>query len=70
LVDAYVGADYRFTKRVAVGLAYDNVTMKSATKERLDGKIDWATTDCCSTSSSTSPVANAAEHSPSAMVRP
>src|SRR5882672_3741200 len=28
LVDAYVGADYRFTKRVAVGLAYDNVTMK------------------------------------------
>jgi hypothetical protein len=42
LTDFYVGADYRFTKRVGVGLAYDRVTLGvEADEDSFDGRLDW-----------------------------
>jgi hypothetical protein len=43
LTDTYVGVDYGFGKRFAVGLAYDKVGMKvEANKSDLKGSLDWA----------------------------
>ena len=42
--DFYVGADYSFTSRLAVGLAYNDVSMNVRTTEHrgLEGHLDWA----------------------------
>jgi hypothetical protein len=44
LVDTYIGADYSFGERMAVGLAYNDVSMSiSLDKEASDlrGSLDW-----------------------------
>ena len=43
LTDLYVGADYGFGKRMAVGLAYDRVSMNIGAEEAsgFNGRIDW-----------------------------
>jgi len=43
LTDFYVGADYGFGKRMAVGLAYDRVSMSLGAQEDdgFSGQIDW-----------------------------
>ena len=43
LTDFYVGADYRFGKRMAVGLAYDRVSMNIGAQEDFgfNGRLDW-----------------------------
>jgi hypothetical protein len=43
LTDSYFGADYGFGKRIAVGLAYNAVSLRvDATSSRLAGRIDWS----------------------------
>ncbi|HEU4618950.1 MAG TPA: hypothetical protein VFV10_12995 [Gammaproteobacteria bacterium] len=41
--DLYVGADYGFTDRMAIGLAYNEVTMNlgATDDEGRDGRLDW-----------------------------
>jgi hypothetical protein len=41
--DFYVGADYRFGRRVGVGLAYNEVSMRIKASERggYNGRLDW-----------------------------
>jgi hypothetical protein len=42
LTDFYVGADYGFGKRMAVGLAYNRVSMNiGADKRDFSGRLDW-----------------------------
>lgn len=43
LVDFYVGADYGFGQRMAVGLAYNSVSMNIGAQEDdgFNGRIDW-----------------------------
>jgi hypothetical protein len=43
LTDFYVGADYGFGKRMAVGLAYDRVSMNIGAQEDFgfNGRLDW-----------------------------
>jgi len=43
LTDFYVGADYGFGQRMAVGLAYDRVSMNIGAQEDygFNGRIDW-----------------------------
>jgi len=43
LTDFYVGADYGFGKRMAVGLAYDRVSMSIGAQEDggFSGQLDW-----------------------------
>ena len=43
LTDFYVGADYGFGQRMAVGLAYNRVSMNIGTEEAggFNGRIDW-----------------------------
>jgi hypothetical protein len=43
LTDLYVGADYAFNPRFALGLAYDRVSMNVDAKEDsgLSGRLDW-----------------------------
>ncbi len=42
LTDSYFGADYGFGKRMAIGLAYNTVSLRvDATSSRLAGRIDW-----------------------------
>jgi hypothetical protein len=41
--DLYVGADYALTKRIALGLAYNDVTMNlgAVDDEGFDGRLNW-----------------------------
>ena len=40
--DFYVGADYSFTDRWAIGLAYNDVSLKLSSTDRwLSGHLDW-----------------------------
>jgi hypothetical protein len=43
LTDIYVGADYGFGKRMAVGLAYDRVSMNLGAQDAdgFDGRLNW-----------------------------
>jgi hypothetical protein len=43
LTDFYVGADYGFGERMAVGLAYDSVSMNIGAQEDFgfNGRLDW-----------------------------
>lgn len=43
LTDFYVGADYGFGKRMAVGLAYNRVSMNIGAEDNsgFDGRLDW-----------------------------
>jgi hypothetical protein len=43
LLDTYVGADYTFGRRVAVGLAYNDVSMSITAEEGqgFNGALDW-----------------------------
>ena len=43
LTDFYVGADYGFGKRMAVGLAYNRVSMNIGAEDEsgFDGRLDW-----------------------------
>jgi hypothetical protein len=42
LTDTYLGVDYGFGKRFAVGVAYDNVSMSvEADKTHVKGRLDW-----------------------------
>lgn len=42
LTDTYLGVDYGFGKRFAIGLAYDTVSMNvEANKTHVKGRIDW-----------------------------
>ncbi len=43
LVDSYIGVDYSFSERVALGLAYNNVTMSLHAKNDrgLEGRLNW-----------------------------
>jgi hypothetical protein len=42
LTDTYLGVDYGFGKRFAVGLAYDTVSMGvEANKPHVKGRLDW-----------------------------
>ena len=43
LTDFYVGADYGFGKRMAVGLAYNRVSMNIGAEHNsgFDGRLDW-----------------------------
>jgi hypothetical protein len=42
LTDTYLGVDYGFAKRFAVGLAYDTVSMNvEANKPHVKGRLDW-----------------------------
>jgi len=43
LTDFYIGADYTFSERMAVGLAYNRVSMNLGAEEKygFNGRIDW-----------------------------
>jgi len=42
LVDFYIGADYTFGRRIALGLAYNDVSMGiSSEDEGFNGSLDW-----------------------------
>lgn len=44
LTDFYLGADYRITRRFAIGLAYNDVSLDVEAEDRigLNGTIDWS----------------------------